>query len=81
MKNKILQLKNLGRVIAKYPDNRFVSNTLRSKEVKLSIYLWGRDFESKRAECEIDLDKLIKTGKEELGILIVGKTIHALICT
>ena len=80
MKDKILQLKSIGRAIAKYPDEKFVSNCLNSREVKIQIYMWGRDFESGKVTDKMELDEIIKTGKEELKLLIAGKTIQALIC-
>jgi hypothetical protein len=80
MKDKIKQLKSIGRAIAKYPDDKFVSNCLNSREVKIQIYMWGRDFESGKATCEQELEAVLESAKQELKILVSGNTVKALIC-
>jgi len=80
MKNKILQLKNIGRAIHKYPDDKFVSNCLSAREVKIQIYMWGRDFEAKKETDEKLLESILESAKQELKVLVSGDTVQALIC-
>jgi len=78
MKDKILHLKNIGRAISNYGEDCFISKYLSSREAKLLIYLWARDFESKRNEEEDELDDIIKCGEEKLKFLKLGDTIQVL---
>ncbi len=77
---KVKQLKNIGRAIAKYPLDRFKSNCLNEREVRISIYLWARDFESGRNDKDFELDQILKEAKDELMKLMKGKNVIALLC-
>jgi hypothetical protein len=76
---KAQKLKRIGRAIAKFPDDRFRSNCLSSKDMRLSYYLQARGFLSGK---DIDyhwLPIIIQDANNDLSHLMSGQEIKKVI--
>ena len=74
------ELKKLGREIASYPDDRFGSNCLSNREVRMQYYVDARQYLSGEATDYQWLPTLIEEACNDISKLKSGEKVLALIC-